>query len=104
MDNLNTHNESALTETFGREEGRRLWRRFWVHYTPKHASWLNQAEIAISLMTRACLGRRRISTIEELRREVTCFWKARRDEGWTIDWRFTTRQAKRWLRSFETVQ
>lgn len=102
MDNLNTHNESSLIETYGEDEGRRIWRRFVVHYTPKHASWLNQAEIALSMMARGCLGKRRIPTIQGLRKEVTAFWRDRRKEGWTIDWRFTTTQAKTWLKSFGT--
>ena len=102
MDNLNTHNEKSLTDTFGDEQGRRLWARFRVHYTPKHASWLNQAEIAIGAMTCCALGKRRIESIELLRDVVRDFWKARRDESWTIDWRFTTTKAKQWLNTFKS--
>ena len=60
MDNLSSHTRTALVERFGENIGRLLWDRFTVHYTPKHGSWLNQAEIEISLFSRQCLGRRRI--------------------------------------------
>ena len=102
MDNLNTHRETALIETYGVKEGRRLWARFTVHYTPKHASWLNQAEIAISVMSRCCLGRRRIPSISRLRNRAIEFWRRRRRESWTIDWRFTREKAKSWLKDFVT--
>lgn len=100
LDNLNTHNEKSLIETYGPIQGRRIWARFTVHYTPKHASWLNQAEIALCVTTRCCLGKLRIPTIEALRKRVVHFWRQRRREGWTIDWRFTTGMAKEWLTSF----
>ncbi len=96
MDNLNTHRESSLTETYGEREGRALWNRFRVHYTPKHASWLNPAEIAINVMTRCCIGRRRIPNIEQLRKSVVAFWRDRRRERWLIHWRFTV-EAGRWV-------
>ncbi len=60
MDNLSSHTRKALVDRFGEKIGGLLWERFTVHYTPKHGSWLNQAEIEISLFTRQCLGRRRI--------------------------------------------
>ncbi|RYF18775.1 MAG: hypothetical protein EOO77_10815 [Oxalobacteraceae bacterium] len=59
MGNLNTHSAGALVKRFGENEGLRLWERFAIHYTPKHASWLNQAEIQISMLSRECLGKRR---------------------------------------------
>lgn len=102
MDNLNTHTEKSLTDTFGQTEGRRLWARFTVHYTPKHASWLNQAEIAIGVMSRCSIGRARISSIAALRQVVLPFWRKRRKQGWTIDWRFTTAKAKQWFNTFVT--
>ena len=102
MDNLNTHNEKSLIETFGKHEGRRLWARFTVHHTPKHASWLNQAEIAISIMQRCCIGRDRISDRANLRQRVVPFWRKRRNQGWTIDWRFTKTKAKIWVKTFES--
>lgn len=102
MDNLNTHGENSLIRTFGFAFGHRLWNRFTVHYTPKHASWLNQAEIAISVMSRCCLGRNRIPSMEQLRELTQAFWRQRRRQGWKIDWRFTTARAKQWTRTFET--
>jgi hypothetical protein len=57
LDNLNSHTRKAVVERFGEKAGSWLWNRFTVHYTPKHGSWLNQAEIAISLFSRQCLGR-----------------------------------------------
>ena len=104
MDNLNTHSENALVETFGPVEGRRIWARFTVHYTPKHGSWLNQAEIAIGVMVRCALGTRRFSTLEAVRDTVTKFWKARRAERWKINWRFSVKKAKRWLKTFGSEQ
>ena len=100
MDNLNTHSQNALVETFGPVEGRRIWARFTVHYTPKHGSWLNQAEIAIGVMVRCALGTRRFSTLEAVRDTVTKFWKVRRAERWKIDRRFSVKKAKRWLKTF----
>jgi hypothetical protein len=70
MDNLNTHREKSLTGTFGEREGRRLWARFTVHYTPKHGSWLNPAELEASLWSRQCHGRDRISALDELSRRT----------------------------------
>ena len=60
MDNLNTHKRKSLIDAFGEEIGSEIWNRFTVHYTPTHGSWLNQAEIEISLFARQCLGGRRI--------------------------------------------
>ena len=60
LDNLSSHTRKAVVEPFGEKAGSWLWDRFTVHYTPKHGSWLNQAEIAISLFSRQCLGQRRI--------------------------------------------
>lgn len=102
MDNLNTHTEKSLIRSYGTTEGRRLWARFTVHYTPTHASWLNQAEIAISIMQRCCLGRDRIGDISKLRQRVVPFWQKRRQEQWKIDWRFTKKKAKLWIRTFES--
>ena len=70
MDNLNTHCEKSLIGAFGALEGRRLWRRFTVHHTPKHASWLNPAEIEVGLWSRECLGRDRVATFGELSRRT----------------------------------
>jgi len=70
MDNLNTHGRKSLANRYGEKLGGLLWNRFTVHYTPKHGSWLNQAEIEVSLLSRQCLGRRRIPNLATLRGEV----------------------------------
>lgn len=100
MDNLNTHNEKSLTKRFGDKEGRRLWARFTPHYTPKHASWLNQAEIAIGVMARCCIGNQRIVTKDILEEKTSKFWKQRTQERWKIDWKFTNKKANQWIRTF----
>lgn len=102
MDNLNTHTEKSLVETFGTQEGRRIWARFTVHNTPKHASWLNQAEIAISIMQQCCLGKDRVGDKQKLRKRVIPFWRKRRNQHWIIDWRFTKKKAKLWIKTFES--
>ena len=102
MDNLNTHTEKSLIDTYGTTDGRRIWARFTVHYTPKHASWLNQAEIAISVMSRCCLGNRRFPEQRILSKEVARFWQTKRRQQWNIDWRFTTAKAKKWLTNLES--
>jgi len=95
LDNLNTHREKALTDHFGVGEGRRLWQRRTVHYTPIHGSWLNQAEIERSLVSRQCLGTRRIDTLARLQRETRA-WTVRTTRRKTmIDWRFTRKDARR---------
>jgi hypothetical protein len=95
MDNLNIHCEKSLTDAFGDREGHRLWRRLEVHYTPKHGSWLNQAEIELSLVSRGCLGRRRIDTLRFLRTEIRA-WTTRADRARTkIQWCFTRKDARR---------
>lgn len=95
MDNLNIHCETSLTNQFGDRQGRRLWRRLTVHFTPKHGSWLNQAEIELSLVSRGCLGTRRIDTLAALRRE-THAWTTRANRTKTcIRWRFTRKDARR---------
>ena len=74
MDNLGTHKEKALIERFGKKEGRKLWKKVVPHYTPKHASWLNQAEIEISMFSRGCLGKQRVGDVGTLRRKAAA-WK-----------------------------
>jgi hypothetical protein len=95
VDNLNIHCQKSLTDQFGRFLGRRLWRRLTVHFTPKHGSWLNQAEIELSLVSRGCLGRRRIADLPRLRRETRA-WTTRANRARTcIRWQFTRRDARR---------
>ena len=95
MDNLNTHCEKSLTDHLGLRVGRALWRRLTVHFTPKHGSWLNQAEIELSLVSRGCLGRRRIAELTQLRREIRA-WNTRANAAKTrIRWQFTRKDARR---------
>ena len=93
MDNLNSHSRKALIDSFGEKAGGWIWNRFTPHYTPKHASWLNQAEIEIGLFSRQCLGQRRIPTLYDLKREATA-WNERMNRD-LIDWRFTRSKARR---------
>ena len=72
-----------------------LWNRFEVHHTPKHASWLNQAEIAIGMYSRECLGKRRIGKIEDLRKKTNAWVKAINSKNIIIKWKFNTDEAKR---------
>jgi hypothetical protein len=95
MDNLNTHCEQSLINAFGDYRGSRLWKRFTVHYTPKHASWLDPAELEVSALSRECLGKERIGTFEELEARVREWNKRRHDERTTINWTFTCRDARR---------
>ena len=94
MDNLNIHSLKSLTDYFGQEKGKQLWKRLTVHYTPKHGSWLNQAEIEISLFARQCLARRRIPTLAVLRNESAA-WNSKVNANATkINWRFTRMKAR----------
>jgi len=95
MDNLNTHCRKTLVDRFGPQEGEALWNRFTVHYTPKHGSWLNQAEIEISLFSRQCLGKRRIAGLGLLQQQASA-WNCRMNHRRVrIDWRFDRKQARR---------
>ena len=96
MDNLSTHTETALIKSLGETEGRRLWARFTVLHTPVHASWLNQAEIAIGVLARTALGGR-IPDLETLRKRVTPLFRNLRKQRWTISWGFTRQKAKKWV-------
>ena len=82
----------------GEFEGHRLWRRFVVHYTPKHASWLDAAELEASLVSRECLGRRRISTLVDLISLVAAWRRHAEEEHRVIDWRFRVDDARRVFR------
>jgi len=93
LDNLNTHVGGALYEAFPPAEARRLLDRLEIHYTPKHGSWLNMAESELSILARQCLARR-IADPTTLAREVAA-WEARRNGAQaTMDWRFTTADAR----------
>lgn len=95
MDNLNTHCRKSLVGFYGEEFGGMLWDRFTVHYTPKHGSWLNQAEIEISLFARQCLGRRRIASLSELKREARAWNRQMNQSKTKINWRFTRKDARK---------
>ena len=96
LDNLNTHKAAALYETFVPEEARRILRKLEFHYTPKHGSWLNIAEIELSVFSRQCLNRR-IPDEETLRSEIKKLEEARNAAAAKIEWRFTTEAARRKL-------
>jgi hypothetical protein len=102
-DNLNTHFEKSLIQAYGALEGRRLWRRFTVHYTPKHGSWLNPAEIEVGLWSRECLGRDRIATLEELRSRTRASNARANRSKRRINWQFTTAEARRAFRHERSV-
>jgi len=94
MDNLNTHVISSLYETFLPEEAFRLAQRLEIHYTPKHGSWLNIAEIELSALAAQCLGNRRISSIEALNKELFAWETKRNADQKGVDWHFTTADAR----------
>jgi hypothetical protein len=95
QDNLSSHSENSCIQTLGPRAGPRLWRRFKVHFTPKHGSWLNMAETEISLWGRECLGKRRIPNLEELECETTSWNQRANDLGRTIIWNFNVRAARK---------
>jgi len=93
LDNLNTHSPASLYETFPPAEAKRLADKLEIHHTPKHGSWLNMAEIELSILSRQCLDRR-IPDLPTLYAEVSA-WQDHRDRaGGTVDWRFTTADAR----------
>ncbi len=93
MDNLNTHSPASLYETFEPVEAKRLADKLEIHHTPKHGSWLNIAEIELSVLSRQCLDRR-VPDFETLKVEVEAWQHRRNNEGCKIDWRFTTEDAR----------
>jgi hypothetical protein len=94
MDNLNTHVISSLYEAFPPEEAFRLAQRLEIHYTPKHGSWLDIAEIELSALAIQCLGERRISSIETLNKELAAWEVMRNTTQKGVDWHFTTTEAR----------
>jgi hypothetical protein len=93
LDNLNTHTPASLYQTFPPAEARRLLSKLEIHYTPVHGSWLNMAEIELSALARQCLSHR-IGTREELEREVLAWQCCRNEASITVNWRFTTADAR----------
>jgi len=98
MDNLNTHKLGSLYEAFAPEEARRIAERLEIHYTPKHGSWLDMAEIEIGVLSRQCLDRR-ISDQDTLRAEINAWQKQRNQDAVCVNWRFTTEDARIKLKS-----
>jgi DDE superfamily endonuclease len=97
LDDLNTHTPAALYATFPPAEAWRILRKLDFHYTPKHGSWLNMAEIEFAVVATQCLDRR-LGNQEMVRREIAA-WEARRNRAKaTVDWRFTTTKARRKLK------
>ncbi len=97
LDNLNTHTGASLYRAFEPGEARRVLRRLEFHHTPKHASWLNQAEVEFSVLSRQCLSGRRIPDVEKLAREIETWEVDRNELGETVQWRFTAQDARRKL-------
>jgi hypothetical protein len=97
VDNLNTHSPAAFYESFPPEEARRLSKKIEFVYTPRHGSWLNMVEIELSVLVRQCL-KRRIPDIETLRCEAQAWCEERNRLGASVDWRFTTEDARIKLR------
>ena len=93
LDNLNTHKPASLYEAFPPAEARRILRRLEFHYTPKHGSWLDMAEIELSVLGRQCLARR-IAEREDLAAETDAWQRDRNRAGTTIKWRFTVNHAR----------
>jgi hypothetical protein len=98
VDNLSTHSPAAFYEAFPPEFARLLSRKVEFVYTPTHGSWLNMVEIELSVLARQCLGKRRIPDAETLEREVEAWAKERNRLGTSVDWRFTTPDARTKLR------
>lgn len=94
QDNLNTHFLKSLTNFYGEEKGLELWLRFTIHYTPKHGSWLNQAEIEGSLHSRQCIGRNRIPDFDTLDRKTRAWKNNANRKKIKINWKFTTSKAR----------
>lgn len=100
MDNLNTHRLKSLTSKLGPKRGEKLWNRFTIHYTPKHASWLNQAETEISLFSRECLGKDRIATFSTLKKRARAWELDANERKRKIQWTFTTEKAREKFKYF----
>ena len=93
MDNLNTHCPASLYKAFAPEEAKRVWDRLEIHYTPRHGSWLNMAEIEFSVLNKNGLSAR-IPSMEQMRRKTAAWADRRNTEARRIDWQFTTENAR----------
>ena len=94
MDNLNTHTISSLYETFPPDEAFRLAQRLEIHYTPKHGSWLNIAEIELAAMAAQCLGKRRIPGLKTMNAELAIWYKQRNQTQRGVTWHFSAEDAR----------
>ena len=97
MDNLNTHTPASLYETFDPAEAKRIADKLEIHYTPKHGSWLDMAEIELGILGRQCLARR-IPEMEQLKNEVAAWENSRNNAETKVNWQFTTTDARIKLR------
>jgi hypothetical protein len=104
MDNLNTHTTAAFYETYTPKMAKKIIDRLEIHYTPKHGSWLDMAEIELSALQKECLQDRRIETKEKLKTEITA-WEVDRNKRQTgVKWQFTTKDARvKLLRLYPTI-
>lgn len=93
MDNLNTHKPSSLYKRYKPEEARRIIKKLEIHFTPKHGSWLDIAEIELNVMTRQCLSRR-VETMDKLTSELAAWEKERNELGAKVNWQFRTKDAR----------
>ena len=93
MDQLNTHGTASLYQAFVPSEARRLAEKLEIHHTPKHGSWLNMAEIELSILSRQCMNDY-FESREQLAEEVTCWQRSRNNKHAGINWRFTTADAR----------
>ena len=94
MDNLNTHFEKSLIDKFGKEKGKAVWNHFNVHYTPKHGSWLNQAEIGLGMYSRQCLDKTRVSDINTLKKKTNSWTNYINEKAPTVEWDFKVEDAR----------
>jgi hypothetical protein len=95
---LNIHSAASFYDAFDAERARELSRRVEFCYTPVHGSWLNMAEIEISVLARQCLGKRRVPNAQTLGREARAWYEARNRQRASVDWRFTTADTRTKLR------
>jgi transposase len=93
QDNLNTHAKASLYKAFEPKEAKRILDKLEFHYTPKHGSWLNMAEIELSVLNRQCLERR-IPDMDSLKQEIKAWEENRNEKSNSVDWRFTTADAR----------
>jgi hypothetical protein len=103
QDNLNTHKGASLYERFPAQEARRIIKKLEFHYTPKHASWLNMAEIEIHVLGKQCIDRR-IGNVEALKREITAWETKRNQRESVINWQFTVDKARdKFKRAYDSL-